>query len=254
MKAVILAGGRGERLFPETELKPKPMVEIGGKPILWHIMKIYSFYGVNEFIICAGYKGHVIKEYFANYFLYNADVTIDLERNAIEFHRGRAEPWKITIVDTGEDTQTGGRLKRVAEYLKDEEFFCFTYGDCLSDVNIKEEIKFHKRHGKLVTALAVRHPARYGEWKIEGERIEFISQPRDEIGWFCGGFFVVSKRIFEFIEGDQTDWNKILFELNRENQLRAFKHKGFWYSMETLKDRNYLNYLWESGSAPWKVW
>ncbi len=254
MKAVILAGGKGERLFPETEFKPKPMVEIGGKPILWHIMKIYSVYSINEFIICVGYKGYIIKEYFANYFLHNSDLTVDLKNNTITYHSSKAESWKITIVDTGENTQTGGRLKRVAKYLKNENIFCFTYGDCLADVNIEEEIRFHKLSGKKVTALATRHPARYAEWRIFEDKIEIVSAPQEEFGWFCGGFFVVSSEVLDYIEGDETDWNYVLGKLNQENQLSAYKHKGFWYSLETLKDKNYLDSLWFSGKAPWKVW
>ncbi len=254
MKAVILAGGKGERLFPETEFKPKPMVEIGGKPILWHIMKIYSAYGINEFIICVGYKGYIIKEYFANYFLHNSDLTVDLKNNSITYHSSKAESWKITIVDTGENTQTGGRLKRVAKFLEKDEIFCLTYGDCLSNVNIKEEIKFHKNQKNWITALVVRHPVRYGEWRINEDKIEIVSKPREEFGWFCGGFFVVSSEVLDYIEGDETDWNYVLGKLNQENQLSAYKHKGFWYSLETLKDKNYLNSLWSSGKAPWKVW
>jgi len=254
MKAIILAGGKGERLFPETENKPKPMVEIGGKPILWHIMKIYSAYGINDFIICVGYKGHMIKEYFANYFLYNSDITVNLTKNRITYHTSKAEPWKVTIVDTREDTQTGGRLKRVAKYLEGEDIFCFTYGDCLANVNIIKEIKFHKNHGKLVTALAVRHPSRYIEWKILENNIEFINKPKEELGWFCGGFFVVSSEVLNWIEDDNTDWNQVLLKLNSAKKLQAFKHMGFWYSLETLKDKIYLEKLWNSGKAPWKVW
>ena len=254
MKAVILAGGKGTRLMEETMLKPKPMVEIGGKPILWHIMKIYSHYGINEFIICTGYKGHIIKEYFANYFLYNSDITVDLRSNTITYHKVGTESWRVTIIDTGESTQTGGRLKRIAKFLKNDETFCFTYGDCLSNVNITKEVEFHKSKKSWITALVVRHPVRYGEWRIAQDEIEIVGKPREEFGWFCGGFFVVSQEALTLIEGDDTDWNEVLFKANRLKKLSAFKHYDFWYSLETLKDKNYLESLWSSGSAPWKVW
>ena len=256
MKAVILAGGKGTRLMEETIIKPKPMVEIGGKPILWHIMKIYSAYGINEFIICVGYKGYMIKEYFANYFLHNSDLTVDLKNNNIFYHSSKAEPWKVTIVDTGENTQTGGRLKRVAKYLKDEEIFCFTYGDGLTDANIGDEIKFHKSHGKLATILAVQPPGRFGALKIEGKSvIDFIEKPPGDGGWINGGFFVLSTKVLDLIENDNTSWESTpLKKLSQMGELVAFKHTGFWYPMDTLRDKLYLEKLWASGKAPWKVW
>ncbi|WP_038055313.1 glucose-1-phosphate cytidylyltransferase [Thermodesulfobacterium hydrogeniphilum] len=256
MKAVILAGGKGTRLMEETVVKPKPMVEIGGKPILWHIMKIYSVYGINEFIICVGYKGYMIKEYFANYFLHNSDLTVDLKNNSITYHSSKAEPWKITIVDTGENTQTGGRLKRVAKYLKNENIFCFTYGDGLTDANIAEEIKFHKTHGKLATILAVQPPGRFGALKIEGESvIDFIEKPPGDGGWINGGFFVLSTKVLDLIEGDDTPWEaEPLKKLAEMGELVAFKHTEFWHPMDTLRDKLYLEKLWASGKAPWKVW
>jgi len=256
MKAVILAGGKGTRLMEETVIKPKPMVEIGEKPILWHIMKIYSVYGINEFIICVGYKGYIIKEYFANYFLHNSDLTVDLKNNSITYHSSKAEPWKVTIVDTGEDTQTGGRLKRVAKYLKGEDIFCFTYGDGLTDANIEDEIKFHKNHGKLATILAVQPPGRFGALKIEGKSvIDFIEKPPGDGSWINGGFFVLSSKVIELIKGDEIPWEgEPLRKLAEMGELVAFKHRGFWHPMDTLRDKLYLEKLWESGNAPWKVW
>jgi len=257
MKAVILAGGFGTRISEESHLKPKPMIEIGGKPILWHIMKIYSAYGINEFVICAGYKGHVIKEYFANYFLHMSDVTFDMRYNQMIIHNCQAEPWKVTIVDTGEHTQTGGRLKRVAKYLEGEEFFCFTYGDGLTDANIAEEIEFHKKHGKLATVLAVQPPGRFGALKINGKNIvsKFIEKPLGDGGWINGGFFVLSPKVIDLIDGDETPWeDKPLKTLAEMGELVAFKHRGFWHPMDTLRDKNYLEELWRSGKAPWKVW
>ncbi len=256
MKAVILAGGKGTRLMEETVIKPKPMVEIGGKPILWHIMKIYSTYEINEFIICVGYKGYMIKEYFANYFLHNSDLTVDLKNNTITYHSSKAEPWKVTIVDTGEDTQTGGRLKRVAKYLKGEDIFCFTYGDGLTDTNIAEEIKFHKSHGKLATILAVQPPGRFGALKIEGKSvIDFIEKPPGDGGWINGGFFVLSTTVLDLIEEDDTPWEaEPLKKLAEMGELVAFKHTEFWHPMDTLRDKLYLEKLWASGKAPWKVW
>ena len=256
MKAVILAGGKGTRLMEETVIKPKPMVEIGGKPILWHIMKIYSAYGINEFIICVGYKGYIIKEYFANYFLHNSDLTVDLKNNSITYHSSKAEPWKITIVDTGEDTQTGGRLKRVAKYLKGEEIFCFTYGDGLTNTNIADEIRFHKKHGKLATILAVQPPGRFGALKIKRELVkEFIEKPPGDGSWINGGFFVLSTKVLDFIEGDDTSWESTpLKTLAQMGELVAYKHYGFWHPMDTLRDKIYLERLWNSGKAPWKVW
>ncbi|WP_022854810.1 glucose-1-phosphate cytidylyltransferase [Thermodesulfobacterium thermophilum] len=241
MKVVILAGGLGTRLAEETHLKPKPMVEIGGKPILWHIMKIYSAYGINHFIICCGYKGHIIKEFFANYFIHTSDITIDLKSNQLVVHNSQVEPWTVTLVDTGEFTQTGGRLKRVAKYLEGEEIFCFTYGDCLSDVNILEEIAFHKKHGKLATFLSVKAPPRF-------------NSPFEPGSWISGGFFVLSYKVLELIEGDHTDWNDITKLLANQGELVPYTYTGFWYSMETLADKLYLDDLWKSGAPPWKVW
>ncbi len=253
MKVVILAGGKGQRLFPETEDKPKPMVEIGGKPVIWHIMKIYSSFGIRDFIICAGYRSFAIKEYFSDYYLVNADVIIDVKNNKIKTLLPKAEPWRITIVDTGENTDTAERIKMVESFLRGEEIFCLSYGDTLADVNIKEEIEYHRKLGKLVTALVVRHPARYVEWKITREKIEFIKKPSEELGWFCGGFFVVSGKIFNYLK-NISNWNEVLFKLNEINQLGAYKHRGFWFSLETLKDKFYLEELWNTGKAPWKLW
>ncbi len=256
MKAVILAGGFGTRISEETYLKPKPMIEIGGKPILWHIMKIYSAHGINEFIICCGYKGYVIKEYFANYFLHMADVTFDIKNNKMIVHNCEAEPWKVTVVDTGEFTQTGGRLKRVRHYLEGEEIFCFTYGDGLSDVNIKDEIEFHKKYGRLATILAVQPPGRFGALKMNGKYVKsFIEKPLGDGGWINGGFFVLSPKVIDLIEGDHTSWeSKPLNSLASMGELVAYKHYGFWHPMDTLRDKNYLEELWKSGKAPWKVW
>ncbi len=257
MKVVILAGGFGTRILEESHLKPKPMIEIGGKPILWHIMKIYSAYGINEFIICAGYKAHIIKEYFANYFLYMSDVTFDLKYNQMIIHDSAAEPWKVTIVDTGEYTQTGGRLKRVAKYLEGEELFCFTYGDGLSDVNIADEIAFHRKHGKLATILAVQPPGRFGALVLGDDNrvINFQEKPKGNGGWINGGFFVLSPKVLDLIEGDHTVWEvEPLQTLAKMGELVAYRHHGFWHPMDTLRDKNYLEELWRSGRAPWKVW
>lgn len=256
MKAIILAGGLGTRLSEETVNKPKPMVEIGGKPILWHIMKIYSTYGINEFIICCGYKGYVIKEYFANYFLHQSDVTINLESNSIEVHHKRVEPWKITLVDTGENTMTGGRLKRLSEYLKNEKLFCFTYGDGVSDLNIKELIAFHKNHGKAATMTATYPPGRFGALEIQNEMItSFKEKPRGDGALINGGFFVLSPKVLNEISDDSTIWEQEpLINLAKQGELMAFKHEGFWQPMDTLRDKNYLEELWKSKNAPWKVW
>ncbi|GLI53098.1 glucose-1-phosphate cytidylyltransferase [Thermodesulfovibrio yellowstonii] len=256
MKAVILAGGLGTRISEETHLKPKPMIEIGGKPILWHIMKIYSAHGVNDFIICCGYRGYMIKEYFANYFLYMADVTFDMKFNQMIVHNCEAEPWKVTVVDTGEHTQTGGRLKRVAKYLEGEELFCFTYGDGVSDVNIKDEITFHQAHGKLATVLAVQPPGRFGALVTDGDYVrDFMEKPSGDGGWINGGFFVLSPKVIELIEGDHMSWeSKPMQTLAEKGELVAYKHTGFWHPMDTLRDKNYLEELWKSGKAPWKVW
>jgi glucose-1-phosphate cytidylyltransferase len=256
MKAVILAGGLGTRISEETHLKPKPMVEIGGKPILWHILKVYSFYGVNDFVICCGYKGYVIKEYFANYFLHMSDVTFDMSTNQMEVHHRKTEPWKVTLVDTGEDSMTAGRLKRVAPYLSQEKFFCFTYGDGLADVNIKQLLDFHEHHGKLATVTAVRPPGRYGALEIQGEQVAgFVEKPPGDGGLINGGFFVLSPQCLDFIDGDQTSWEgSPLTELAKKKELMAFEHQGFWQPMDTLRDKNHLEDLWQTGQAPWKLW
>ncbi len=256
MKAVILAGGLGTRISEETHLKPKPMIEIGGKPILWHIMKLYSTHGVNEFVICCGYKGYVIKEYFANYFLHMSDVTFDMEQNRMEVHQHKAEPWRVTLVDTGDETLTGGRLQRVTEYIKDEEAFCFTYGDGVADLDISKEIAFHKQHGKWATVTAVQPPGRYGALQLNGAIVDgFTEKPRGDGGFINGGFFVLSPRCLEVINDDQSSWeNTSLARLAQQNQLMAFEHKGFWQPMDTLRDKNMLEDLWASGKAPWKVW
>lgn len=256
MKAVILAGGLGTRISEETYLKPKPMIEIGGKPILWHVMKLYSAHGVNDFVICCGYKGYVIKEYFANYFLHMSDVTFDMQNNEMEVHQRNAEPWCVTLVDTGEDTLTGGRLKRVSDYIKNEEAFCFTYGDGVSDVDIGVLIAFHQKHGRLATVTAVQPPGRYGALDRSGELVTgFTEKPRGDGGLINGGFFVLSPRCIDLIEGDQTSWEGVpLTRLATVGQLMAFEHNGFWQPMDTLRDKNYLEELWVSGKAPWKVW
>lgn len=256
MKAVILAGGLGTRISEETHLKPKPMIQIGGKPILWHIMKMYSFHGVNDFIICCGYKGHIIKEYFANYFLHMSDVTFDMVNNHMEIHERKAEPWRVTLVDTGESTMTGGRLKRVQSYLQDEESFCFTYGDGLSDVNISQLIAFHKSHGKSATVTAVLPPGRFGALERNGTSVtDFVEKPRGDGGWINGGFFVLSPKVFQLIESDASVWETApLQALARAGELQAFEHTGFWQPMDTLREKNMLEGLWESGNAPWKQW
>lgn len=256
MKAVILAGGLGTRISEETHLKPKPMIEIGGKPILWHIMKLYSAHGVNDFVICCGYKGYLIKEYFANYFLHMSDVTFDMANNQMEVHQQKAEPWKVTLVDTGEDTLTGGRLKRVADYIKDEEAFCFTYGDGVSNVDIRASIEFHQHHGKLATITAVLPPGRYGALERLGDKVTgFIEKPRGDGGAINGGFFVLSPKILDFIEGDYSSWEgEPLTRIAAMGEMMAFEHKGFWQPMDTLRDKNLLEELWLSGRAPWKIW
>jgi len=256
MKAVILAGGLGTRISEETHLKPKPMIEIGGKPILWHILKMYSANGVNDFIICCGYKGYVIKEYFANYFLHMSDVTFDMADNKMEVHQKNAEPWKVTLVDTGDDTNTGGRLKRVAKYVADEKAFCFTYGDGVSDVNIKDSIQFHNRHGKLATVTAVQPPGRYGAIERIGDQVSgFIEKPRGDGGFINGGFFILSPQCLEHISGDETSWESgPLPLLAQMNEVMAYEHKGFWQPMDTLRDKTHLEELWATGKAPWKKW
>ncbi|MBB6458890.1 glucose-1-phosphate cytidylyltransferase [Flammeovirga kamogawensis] len=256
MKAVILAGGLGTRLSEETVTKPKPMVEIGGKPILWHIMKIYSHYGINDFIICCGYKGYVIKEYFANYFNHMSDITFNMIDNKIEIHEKRAEPWTITLVDTGDSSMTGGRLGRVGKYLKDEDTFCFTYGDGVGDINIKALIDFHQSHGKEATLTATFPPGRFGALDIqEGEVKQFQEKPRGDGALINGGFFVLSPNVLKRIEGDGTVWEQEpLKGLAADGQLMAFKHEGFWQPMDTLRDKMHLEELWETKKAPWKLW
>jgi glucose-1-phosphate cytidylyltransferase len=256
MKAVILAGGLGTRISEETHLKPKPMIEIGGKPVLWHIMKIYSAHGVNDFVICCGYKGYIIKEYFANYFLHMSDVTFDMSNNSMEVHQKNAEPWKVTLVDTGDNTLTGGRLRRVFEHIKDEEAFCFTYGDGVSDIDITAEIAFHKAHGKLATVSAVQPPGRYGALQITGHEVKgFTEKPRGDGGLINGGFFVLSPRCIDRIADDQSSWEgEPLVGLAADGELMAFEHDGFWQPMDTLREKNLLEELWQSGKAPWKVW
>lgn len=256
MKAVILAGGLGTRISEETHLKPKPMIEVGGKPLLWHIMKIYSAHGIHDFVICCGYKGYLIKEYFANYFLHMSDVTFDMRHNNMEIHQQNAEPWRVTLVDTGETTMTGGRLKRVREYVQDEEAFCFTYGDGVADVDISAEIAFHQSHGKLATVVAVQPPGRYGALDIKDSMVsEFVEKPRGDGGLINGGFFVLSPECIDLIENDQTSWEwEPLQALAARGELAAFEHKGFWQPMDTLREKNLLESLWENNEAPWKVW
>ena len=255
MKVVILAGGLGTRISEETNLKPKPMIEIGGKPILWHIMKIYSYYGINEFIICCGYKGYLIKEYFANYFLHSSDMTIDLVENETIIHSNSSEPWRVTLVDTGNDTMTGGRLKRVKNYL-DKEDFCFTYGDGLSDINIRDLINFHNSHKKLATTTAVLPPGRFGSLELEEDKIlSFKEKPDGDGSWINGGFFVLSPKVIDYIDNDQTIWERDPMErIASNNQMRAFFHKNFWQPMDTLRDKNNLEELWRTNSAPWRLW
>jgi glucose-1-phosphate cytidylyltransferase len=256
MKAVILAGGLGTRISEETHLKPKPMIEIGGKPILWHIMKLYSAHDVKDFIICCGYKGYVIKEYFANYFLHMSDVTFNLENNEMKVHRHQAEPWRVTLIDTGESTMTGGRLRRAAPYLQDEAEFCFTYGDGVADLDIAQEIAFHRSHGKAATVTAVRPPGRYGSLRVkDGSVTDFIEKPAGGGGLINGGFFVLAPKCIDLIDGDQTSWEDgPLMKLAHQGELMAFEHNGFWRPMDTLRDKNQLEELWAGDRAPWKVW
>ena len=257
MKSVILAGGLGTRISEESHLKPKPMIDIGGRPIIWHIMKIYSSYGINNFIVCLGYKGYVIKEYFANYFLHMTDVTIDMEHNKLEVHQKGAEPWRVTLIDTGDHTQTGGRLKRVASYLgDDDEDFCFTYGDGVSSVSIKELISFHKLNNLDATMTAVHPPGRFGALVLKENLVtSFQEKPKGDGGWINGGFFVLSPKVLDYIEGDRTVWEQEPLEyLAKQKQLSAFFHKGFWQPMDTLRDKGQVEELWASGSPPWKNW
>jgi glucose-1-phosphate cytidylyltransferase len=256
MIAVILAGGLGTRISEETHLKPKPMIEVGGKPLLWHIMKIYSAHGVNNFVICCGYKGYVIKEYFANYFLHMSDVTFDMANNEMKVHQRNAEPWKVTLVDTGESTLTGGRLRRVADYLKTEKSFCFTYGDGLSDVDIGASIAFHESHKKMATVTAVQPPGRYGALEVSGNEVTgFAEKPRGDGGLINGGFFVLSPKCIDFIDSDETSWEGPPMEkLASMGELMMFQHTGFWQPMDTLREKTLLENQWSSGKAKWKVW
>jgi glucose-1-phosphate cytidylyltransferase len=256
MKAVILAGGLGTRISEETHTRPKPMIEIGGRPILWHIMKLYSAHGVNDFVICCGYKGYIIKEYFANYFLHMSDVTFDMSENRMEVHQHKAEPWRVTLVDTGENTLTGGRLKRVGDHIRGDEAFCFTYGDGVSDVNIGATIDFHQQHCKLATVTAVQPPGRYGALQLAANTVTgFREKPRGDGGLINGGYFVLSPKVLDFIDGDQTSWEaEPLTKLASLGELMAFEHLGFWQPMDTLRDKNHLEELWLAGDAPWRVW
>lgn len=256
MKAVILAGGLGTRISEETHLKPKPMIEIGGKPILWHIMKIYSAHGIHDFIVCCGYKGYVIKEYFANYFLHMSDVTFDMQHNRMEVHHRHTEPWRVTLVDTGEQTLTGGRLKRVAEYLQEDEAFCFTYGDGVADIDISALVRFHKAHGLKATLTAVQPPGRFGALELDGDCVSaFTEKPLGDGGWINGGFFVLHPSVLELIDGDSSSWESApLQELAAQEQLKAYFHSGFWLPMDTLRDKSLLEDLWHKGAAPWKIW
>jgi glucose-1-phosphate cytidylyltransferase len=256
MKAVILAGGMGTRISEESHLRPKPMIEIGGRPILWHIMKIYSHYGINDFIVCLGYRGYMIKEYFSNYFLHNSDVTIDARTNDIKFHTSNVDPWRVTLVDTGENTMTGGRLKRVASYLTPGEAFCFTYGDGVGNVDIAALAAFHKKHGKRATLTAVVPPGRYGALSLSGDRVErFIEKPAGDNTFINGGFFVLDPSVVELIDGDSTPWEAApLEQLAARSVLMAFRHSGFWQPMDTIREKNQLEQHWQTGRAPWKVW
>ena len=254
MKAVILAGGQGTRISEETHLKPKPMIEIGGKPILWHIMKTYSRYNINEFIICLGYKGYQIKEYFANYYLHQSDLTIDIQKNSLEIHETKADPWKITLIDTGDNSMTGGRVKRISKYLEDT--FCLTYGDGLSNVDISKIIASHKKNNTLATLTAVQPPGKFGAITVKDEKVTtFEEKPAGDSGWVNGGFFVLEPEVINYIQGDDTMFEREpLQQLTKENQVSAYYHKGFWHPMDTLRDKNKLEELWSKGNAPWKVW
>jgi len=256
MKAVILAGGLGTRISEETALKPKPMIEIGGKPIIWHIMKHYSAYGVHDFIICCGYKGYVLKEYFANYFLHQSDVTFDMSNNTMQVHEKRIEPWKVTLVDTGETSMTGGRLKRVADYVKDEKEFLLTYGDGISNVDISKTIEFHRQHGKLATLTSVYPPGRFGALEIKNQQVvSFHEKPKGDGALINGGFFVLSPKVIDYIKDDTTVWEQDpLKQLTNDNELMSFEHLDFWHPMDTLRDKQYLEERWDTGAAPWKIW
>jgi glucose-1-phosphate cytidylyltransferase len=256
MKTIILAGGLGTRLSEETVLRPKPMIEIGGRPVLWHIMKTFSAHGINEFIICCGYKGYMIKEYFANYFLHMSDVTFDMRNNRMEVHQRHAEPWRVTLVDTGDHTMTGGRLKRVSDYIKDESAFCFTYGDGVADIDITSLIAFHRQHGKKATVTAVQPQGRYGSLDMQGNSVlGFVEKPPGDGAWINGGFFVLSPSCLELVTDDTTSWEgEPLSRLASKGELMAYQHRGFWQPMDTLRDKNHLEALWQNGKAPWKVW
>lgn len=256
MKAVILAGGMGTRISEETSVRPKPMIEIGGKPILWHILKIYSAHGINDFVICLGYKGYVIKEYFANYFLHMSDVTFDMAENRMEVHQRNAEPWKVTLVDTGEKTMTGGRIRRVADYLRDDDAFCLTYGDGVADVDVRKLVEFHRSHGGLATLTGVQPPGRFGALGLRGSSIAaFQEKPTGDGAWINGGFFVCSPKVIDRISDDATIWERDPMEsLARDGQIHAYLHQGFWQPMDTLRDKQLLEDLWQSGTAPWKIW
>jgi glucose-1-phosphate cytidylyltransferase len=254
VKAVILAGGLGSRLSEETAVRPKPMVEIGGKPMLWHVMKIYSAHGINEFVICLGYKGYLIKEYFANYQLHTSDITFDLGEGTMDVHRSNTEPWRVTLIDTGDATMTGGRLRRVLDHVGDE--FCLTYGDGVADIDVSALIAFHREHGTICTVTAVQPPGRFGALELSGDLVEsFEEKPRGDGGWMNGGFFVCSARVGDYITGDDTVWEQEpLRQLANSNQLSSYRHEGFWQAMDTLRDRNHLEALWQGGQAPWRVW
>lgn len=256
MKAVILAGGLGTRISEETHLKPKPMIEVGGRPIIWHIMKLYSHHGINDFIICCGYKGYLVKEYFANYFLHNSDVSIDLRAQTIDVHVKPAEPWRITVVDTGEGTQTGGRLKRILKYLDNDDEFCFTYGDGVSDVDLGDLVKFHREHNQLATVMSVSPPHRFGALGLNGEFVEsFEEKPSRKSGRINGGFFVLARECLDLIDGDSTAWEaEPMRKLVSMGELKAYSHDGFWQPMDTLRDKTLLESLWSDGNPPWKVW
>ena len=256
MKAVILAGGLGTRFAEETSLRPKPMIEIGGRPILWHIMKIYAAHGINDFVICCGYKGYVIKEYFANYFLHMSDVTFDMRANEMIVHEKRAEPWRVTLVDTGDDSMTGGRLRRVADHVAGEEAFCFTYGDGVGDIDITRSIALHRHHGKLATLTATYPPGRFGALQMEGGRItDFLEKPQGDGGMINGGYFVLDPKVIDYIDDDATIWEQEpLRTLAHDGQLMAYEHHGFWQPMDTLRDKQHLEALWSGGKAPWRIW
>jgi len=256
MKAMILAGGLGSRLSEETVVRPKPMVEIGGHPILWHIMKIYSSHGINEFVVCLGYKGYLIKEYFSQYLLHTSDVTIDLQNNRIDFHATRSEPWRVTLVETGAETETGGRIKRALPYVADDEAFCLTYGDGVADIDIRKLVEFHRSHGKIATVTGVRPPGRFGSLQLEDSVVTgFTEKPQGDGGWINGGFFVVSPRVADLIAGDATVWEREpLEQLATRGEMRVYRHSGFWQPMDTLRERNLLESLWKEGKPPWRTW